>query len=326
MIPVPETALEEICRAFGLERESLTFLGGGREDSDGIVYAIPRGEVLKILPLSERDGEAELALRERMAFARHLAGQGVPIVAPLAEAGDDPLRFGGSAEGRFAGYRMKRLPGTPPPPDAFTPQLVTAWGGALGRLHRATQSWPHWQGSAARDAAGKPLISWERERDGFLGMCRDEEVTRAWQDVCARIAKLPVERNGFGFTHNDPHNQNILFDGEGIHFLDFDVANAIWFASDIAITLQGLSFGPAGGMERPVERQDLLQDFLDTFMQGYWRENPSLAPSWLEQINLFVAYRRILIFIIVQEFLAERPEVRQSWLGMIREEPPLLRF
>ncbi|MBE0696502.1 MAG: hypothetical protein IH586_06230, partial [Anaerolineaceae bacterium] len=54
MISVPPPILQELAARFGLQPDSLTYLGGGDESSDGIVYAFsstagPR--VLKIMLL-----------------------------------------------------------------------------------------------------------------------------------------------------------------------------------------------------------------------------------------------------------------------------------
>jgi hypothetical protein len=39
MIPVPQTVLSALARSFGTTAADLSRFGGGREDSDGIVYA-----------------------------------------------------------------------------------------------------------------------------------------------------------------------------------------------------------------------------------------------------------------------------------------------
>ena len=54
MIPVPQTVLESLARSFGTTAAELSHFGGGREDSDGIVYAYP---VRRGPPLAEGDGD-----------------------------------------------------------------------------------------------------------------------------------------------------------------------------------------------------------------------------------------------------------------------------
>jgi len=123
-------------------------------------------------------------------------------------------------------------------------------------------------------------------------------------------------------VHNDPHIENLLYDGQTITLLDFDVANYHWFISDVAIALQALLFFKAGGMERPVSDPAAIEDFLTAFWRGYASEN-MLAPFWREQLDLFISYRRILLFCVMQGWLATVPETRASWKAMILSEPPV---
>jgi len=66
-----------------------------------------------------------------------------------------------------------------------------------------------------------------------------------------------------------------------------------------------------------------LRHFLDGFMDGYSWEN-KLDPFWLSQIDLFIAYRRIMGFIVMQKWLRTRPSQRAAWKAMILEEPLIL--
>lgn len=132
-----------------------------------------------------------------------------------------------------------------------------------------------------------------------------------------------MRRDCFGFIHNDPHSGNILITPSHISLLDFDVANYFWFINNIAITLQSLLFNQTGGLNRPLASAEPLRQFLDEFMEGYRWEN-ELDPFWLRQIDLSIAYRRILGFIVMQDWLAGKPSQRRTWKTMILEEPPVL--
>jgi Ser/Thr protein kinase RdoA (MazF antagonist) len=73
-------------------------------------------------------------------------------------------------------------------------------------------------------------------------------------------------------------------------------------------------------MERPVSDRAKLLGFLDCFMEGYEREH-HLAPEWLDRLDLFIAYRRILLFIVMHGWISSQPEMHASWKRMILEEP-----
>jgi Ser/Thr protein kinase RdoA (MazF antagonist) len=141
-----------------------------------------------------------------------------------------------------------------------------------------------------------------------------------------QLEALPVARDSFGFIHNDPHIQNILASGasgEQIVLLDFDVANCHWFINDIAIATQGLLFVKTGGLSRPLVDGAPLRVFLEAFMQGYETEN-HLDSFWLGQVNLFISYRRLLLFTVMQGWLGTKPDLRAAWKAMIMEEPSLV--
>jgi hypothetical protein len=78
-----------------------------------------------------------------------------------------------------------------------------------------------------------------------------------------------------------------------------------------------------GGLDRPLVSAEPLRRFLEIFMDGYAWEN-SLDPSWLNQIDLFIAYRRILGFIVMQDWLRSKPSQRLTLKKMILEEPAIL--
>ena len=134
---------------------------------------------------------------------------------------------------------------------------------------------------------------------------------------------MPRTREDFGFVHNDPHIFNLLADGDEITLLDFDVANHHWFVSDIAIACQSILFSISGGMERPVSDRAKLLGFLDCFMEGYEREH-HLAPEWLDRLDLFIAYRRILLFTAMYGWIQSKPEVLDSWKQMILSQPEMV--
>ena len=319
MIPIPNPVKENLAAHFGLPANQLVQLGGGREDSDGITYTCPTGAgevVLKILtlPISDSDGLARMA--ERLRFVHFLSEAGVDIVYPLPGPDGSLLATQTDGDVLYSAYLMRKRQGHHPAGNDWGQALYCTWGRTVGKLHSAAQIYPSWTGSELIGASGLPILGWEQEWQGFYDRCADMEIKEQWCSIRARLERLPIRRDCFGFIHNDPHNQNILLDGDRIVLLDFDVANYHWFCTDISIALQGLLFGPAGGMERPVSDPGLIRIFLDSFMQGYEEEN-HLDPFWLDQIGLFVSYRRILLFIAMQGWLETVPEVRAGWKQQI---------
>ena len=325
MIRVPDNVLTALTAGYEIQPAELTYLGGGRIDSDGIVYTFTRDHqifVLKILALRRDDPDALVRLEERLKFIHFLGDRGAPIVNPLASPDGSLYVTQVEGEHLFAAYTYQKIEGGSAKRMVLFDPIVRPWGVAVGALHRLTQTYPTWQCSPV-DNSGRCVLGWREEWQSFNEWCQDKEVRSCWQSIRDRLEALPVRRDSFGFIHNDPHAENILITPNHIVLLDFDVANYHWFINDIAIALQVLLFKQTGGLDRPLANAAPLRHFLDGFMEGYSWEN-TLDPFWLSQIDLFIAYRRIMGFIVMQKWLRTKPSQRRVWKAMILEEPPIL--
>jgi amicoumacin kinase len=324
MNPVPEDILSSLAAAFGTAIPSLTYLGGGREDSDGIAYTYPHGDeshVLKIMAMRSDDPDNLLRLEERLKFMHFMGQRGLQVVHPLALPAGDLYATQPDGSLLYLAYTYRKVEGETARGVKWSDDMLQAWGRTVGALHRHTQDYPTWQHSPTGE--GRTLLGWREEWQGFYEWCKDEAVKARWESIRDRLEALPVHRACFGFIHNDPHAENILVTPSGIVLLDFDVANYHWFATDISIALQTVLFAASGGMERPVTDPAPMRHFLEIFMQGYAQEN-TLDPFWLAQLDLFIAYRRILLFTVLQEWLATEPEKHAQWKQMILDEPPVV--
>jgi Ser/Thr protein kinase RdoA (MazF antagonist) len=329
MIPVPPEVLANLAREFGAPVEELSPLSGQRAGADGMVYAWPGEEeprVLKVLAFPAKDTGRLLRLEERIKFARFVGERGARIVLPLARPDGGLWATCALGDQIFAAYAMPRIAGENPGPERWSEAFLMEWGKAIGAMHRITQDYPAWQCSLVE---GQSLLGWQEEWQGFLEWCQDAEVKAYWLALKERLVALPVRRDCYGFIHNDPHMQNILagptggaFGAGEITLLDFDVANYHWFITDISIAVQSVLFATGGGMERPVQDAGALSRFLDSFMKGYESEN-HLDSFWLDQLDLFIAYRRALLFIAMQDWLATEPALHQAWKERILAEPPV---
>jgi Ser/Thr protein kinase RdoA (MazF antagonist) len=322
MIPVSPSALQALAQQFDLAPEALTHFGGGREDSDGIVYAYPfqnTRRLLKIMAFPEAEQQRGLfCLDERLRFMHFLGKNGAPVAFPIPSPRGNLYETHLADEKLWVAYGMDLAPGESKPFHTWDETLFRGWGQAIGRMHRLAQQYPSWEASIDRD--GTEYLRWTEEWQGFHDWCQDDEVKQKWVEIGERLKALPRTRSDFGFIHNDPHIANLLADGEHVTMIDFDVANHHWFINDIAIACQSILFSHSGGMERPVQDQARLATFLRCFFEGYEREN-HLAPFWLEQLDLFIAYRRILLFIVMYGWAQSQPETHASWKTMILTQP-----
>jgi Ser/Thr protein kinase RdoA (MazF antagonist) len=217
---------------------------------------------------------------------------------------------------------MDVAPGRPKRPNEWDAEFFGNWGQAIGMMHRLARRYPSWRASVD-PVSGDEFLTWEEEWRVFYDWCQDEEVKQKWLEIRQYLDALPIAREVFGFIHNDPHVWNLLVDGDRITLLDFDVANHHWFINDIAIAAQSILFAVAGGMDRPVEDREKLIAFLDLFLEGYEREH-HLSREWLGRLDLFIAYRRILLYIVMYGGIRSKPDVHASWKRMILTQPEVI--
>lgn len=323
MITVPASILAALAQHYQTSALELTHFGGGREDSDGVVYTYPfqtGRRLLKIMPVPIADQQrGRFCLDERLRFAAYLGEHGAPVVYPVVSPQGSLYETHLSDDYLWVAYSMDIAPGKALPWNTWDEAFFRRWGAALGRMHRLAQAYPVWE-SSPDPATGKVHLTWKEEWDSFYNWCPDPDVKAQWAAIGAQLEELPRARATYGFVHNDPHIANLLDDGAQVTMIDFDVANHHWFASDIAIACQSILFSRTGGIDRPCKDQPGLHTFLHTFMSGYETEN-SLPTGWLERLDLFIAYRRILLFIVMHGWISSQPDMHTSWKRMILEAP-----
>lgn len=324
MIPIPDAIRAHLAARFAADPARMARLGGGGEESDGVVFTFPDGDttrLLKILALPD-DGSALACFEERLRFTRFLGERGAPVVFSLPSL-SGALYEVVRGDGRvWTAYRMDIAPGRVRGNNEWDEPFFTRWGRAVGMTHRLTRSFPAWD-APLDPATGTRLLTWEAEWAGFDSMCEDEAVRREWRAIRGELEQLPRGPELFGFVHNDPHLQNVMDDGARLTLLDFDVASQHWFASDIAVASQSVLFAHSGGFERRLQDGERLRRFLGCFLEGYAREHEPSA-ELLARLDLFIAYRRILLFVVFQGHLAANPAARESWARMILDRPEIV--
>ena len=326
VIPVPLPVLEVLAQAFGVHCADLVKFAGGGSENDGVIYAYRAPgsrRLLKVMAIPEDARQGGLfCLDERLKFMRFLGEHGASIAFPLLSPQGAIYETVAYADHVWIGYTMDLAPGHEVPPDTWDSCLFQRWGQAIGKLHRLAQEYPSWQ-SSVEPETGTELLTWREEWEGFHNWCPDDQVKLEWERVKERLEELPAPRDAFGFIHNDPHIWNLRYDGERVTLLDFDVANHHWFATDISIACQSLLFAQTGGMGSPLRDRAKLVEFLSCFRAGYQLEN-MLADEWWDRLDLFIAYRRILLFIVMHGWIGSDPGRLDAWQQMILEHPQLL--
>jgi Ser/Thr protein kinase RdoA (MazF antagonist) len=326
VIPVPQSVLEWLAGSIGTTSASLSHFAGGREDNDGVIYAYPYKNgrrLLKIMALPAQEQRSGLfRLEERLRFMRFLGENGAPIAFPLPSLQGNLYETHLSDSHLWVSYSMDIAPGKTFKPTAWDKRFFHNWGQTIGMLHRLARQYPSWKASID-PLTGEGCLTWREEWQGFYDWCQDDDVRSKWAEIREQLEALPMTREVYGFIHNDPHIWNLLVDGDRITVLDFDVANHHWFVNDIAIACQSVLFALAGGIDRPLHDRKKLLAFLDTFLTGYARESP-LPAEWFDRLDTFIAYRRILLFIVMHGWIRSEPDRHTLWKGMILSQPSVV--
>lgn len=324
MIKITDKQLSKVAEKFGTRYDSLSFLGGGREDSDGIVYSYKiddRDMVLKVLAIPIIEKEAALKkIKERIHFINFLGENGVDIAYPLLNCNNNLLETIEIEKYVLLAYTMNRIEGSHPKPDDYSKEFYYNYGKTVGNLHKIAKKYSKWKGTGIDGDCD--VLGWQDEWNIFYNWCSDDEVKKCWTSMKDVLSNLPFTRDTHGFIHNDPHTENILVNKNKIVLIDFDVANFNWFAADIAIASQSLLFSVTGGMERPITDISKLKYFYEHFLKGYETEN-HLDNYFIENIDIFINYRRMLLFTVLQDWLATEPDKKESWKNMILNSPKI---
>ncbi|MGC9469571.1 MAG: phosphotransferase enzyme family protein, partial [Anaerolineae bacterium] len=295
-------------------------------ESDGVIYAYPHGDrrrLLKIMAIpADNERRGLLNLDERLKFMSYLGKNGAHVAFPRPSPQDDLYEIT-RAEGHvWVAYVMDLAPGRTPAQDLWDENFFRNWGRTIGQLHHLARAYPSWRSSTDPET-GEPFLTWEEEWISFYDWCQDEEVRAAWVALKGQLDALPVTRDAFGFIHNDPHIWNLHVDGDRITVLDFDVANHHWFMTDIGIAMQSVLIFLTGGFHGPVRDRGRLMAFLDCFTEGYAGEN-SLSAAWWNRLDLFIAYRRILLYIVMGDWRRSQPDLDAAWKAMILSSPEVV--
>ncbi|WP_312103771.1 phosphotransferase [Lachnoclostridium sp.] len=315
MIKITDNARKELCEKLSIDEATLTFLGGGREDSDGTVFTFiedSKKKVLKILAFPEAEKDKLQHLILRIKYANYLGENGIRIAYPLRNTNGNLYETSLDHNHYYAAYLMDYCDGKNPESSELTNELVYQWGKLTGKSHLITKSF--------REKIEESKLGHEEELNFFTNWCKDAEIKAAWKHMNEVLKSFHRCEDNYGFIHNDNHQRNILVLGHDITLIDFDCSCRQFFVQDIITPAQGIMFDITGGMISPIKEEERLKSFFDSFINGYETEH-HLSDFWYEQIPLFLNYRRMLLFTCMQDWLNTEPELKKNFKGNILNPP-----
>lgn len=180
-------------------------------------------------------------------------------------------------------------------------------------MHKAAKNYPIWKNVCENDKR----FGFEAEIDCFIEMSPNDFIKSKWLEMKEKLKAFPINRDTYGFIHNDNHQMNIIGTKSDIAVIDFDCAECHFFANDILLPIQGLLFDVTGGMMTPISKPDVLNEFYKHFLEGYRTEN-EIDKFWLQQLGVFLEYRRLLLYTVMQGWLSNDKGANEAFLNMIK--------
>ena len=218
MKPLKDSIRRELAERFGLDDSKLEFLAGGREDSDGIVFTTiqdGRKKVFKISQASDEEHEKNI-----LEFAHYLGKCGIRIGSPIQNEHGNIYEVAMDGDNMLIATLMDFIEGMNPDADALQKdsELIYEWGKLTGRMHKAAKEYPIWKNVCT----GDDRFGFEAEIDSFIKMAPNDFIKEKWLEIKEKLLALPINRDSYGFIHNDNHQMNIIAKGSEISVIDFD--------------------------------------------------------------------------------------------------------
>ncbi|MDO4513069.1 MAG: phosphotransferase [Lachnospiraceae bacterium] len=312
MKPLKDEIRDSLAERFGIKSSELIPLGGGREDSDGIVYTVTVNEKRQVLKISQ--AEDEKLVKSVLEFAHYLGSCGIHVSNPIRNTRGNIYEVAQDENTMYIATLMDFIEGRVPDANDLihNEKLVYEWGKLTGKMHKMAKEYPVWKNANEED----PRYGFEAEIDSLSKMAPNEEIREKWEQMREKLRALPISRDSYGFIHNDNHQMNIIASGEEIAVIDFDCAECHFFANDILLPIQGLLFDVTGGMMNLISKPEVLKKFYESFLAGYRTEN-EIDSFWLEQLGVFLEYRRLLLYTVLQGWLSQDEQANAAFLQMI---------
>ena len=260
-----------------------------------------RGRVLRFNHSSERAPEP---VRSEIAYVNHLATGGIRVARPVRSLSGDYVVDARTTLGRFQAVVFEELAGRQLGVGEMTPEMLAAWGEALGKLHEASRGY-----------SGRGRRSW---RDDLVMVAEnlppgERAARKTLRKLEERLGLLPIDDRNFGLIYFDFETDNIIWNEGRPGVVDFDDSAQYWIVADIAFALRDL-------FDDDPDAVDPNNEAFVCFMDGYCSVR-ELEPDELGLVPTFLRMHNLLTFAKLHRALgANGPHDGPPWLEGLREK------
>lgn len=187
---------------------------------------------LRLSPAEEKD---ENELLGELDFLQYLHGAGYPALRPIPADNGRLLLSIAVPGGRWYASAFTGVPGQPLEAVPMTDDLATAYGAALGRLHALSMAYE----PPMRRRTHMDVLAWTERT--LLAYGAPPVLAQICRDTAQQLAALPQTRNTYGPIHYDFEPDNVFWDGETCHVIDFEDGMLHFYVIDVVQALDEIS-------------------------------------------------------------------------------------
>lgn len=228
--------------------------------------------------------------------------KGIKTARPLVSKNNRLIEEIISRQGSFYAVMFEEVPGIEHEAEQLDIEKARRWGAALGRLHQIAGEYQN--ASLYKFKGWRELI--DQAHRYLLPSDKDaESILNRAVDILETLPETPPH---YGLIHYDFELDNIKWDNDDIHVLDFDDIARFWYAADIAFALND------------VIESDLpdREQFFDSFIDGY-RTQMEFPDDWLDKLPLFHQLNGVLKYArLLNSYKNANPDDDPPWLATMR--------
>jgi len=259
--------------------------------SSNAIYPFDREGQLCFLRLTPAEEKSAAHIRAELSFLEHLRNVDYPALRPIPALDAQTLLTLDTPWGCWHACAFTGVPGRPIEDVTLTEEVLTRYGAALGRLHgismalKAPPERPAWADALAWASA-------------YFTDRAEQEECRA---VAEALGRLPADRQSYGLVHYDFEPDNVFFDGQACHVIDFDDSMLHFYAIDLVQALD----------ELPPEAHG-------AFLAGYYGACPASGAREAD-FPLMRRFRNLYSLARLRHALGEVPAFQPAWMPSLIE-------
>jgi Ser/Thr protein kinase RdoA (MazF antagonist) len=270
--------------------------------SSNALYLFRQADHERVLRLSYSGDRTRTLIRAELDFVIYLATQGLSAAQPIRSRSGRLIEDVDSPYGRFHAVVFERVPGRPCEACAMDEALLRGWGRMMAQIHDASQRFV--------PAIGVCRPAWEENLLAALEWLPPEEkaARRMLGEALDWLRTLPVESATYGLIHYDLEPDNLVWDGQQLHVVDFDDAAYHWFAADVAFAFDQV-------LRNCPQQAPQVQN---SFLEGYRSIRP-LDTWWEATLPRFNKLLRVTKFArVLHAYRTADPALDPPWLAKLR--------